>query len=407
MEGEQQMEGPIISVDVSNGCSHFKCFIDKNKAFGKVHKINHNMDGFHYLLDCIGRLKEKTKEDVCVVYEATGVYTKPLIRFLNQHKVKHYMVNPLQAAKMRKTDLHSKKTDKNDPNSIAAVYYDKQLHEYVEEETIHHNLRVMNRNYEDQLDHLRKYKVTFQNLLSIVFPGYNQLFKNPYCDIALAILKKYPHPDTIKNKKPETIAKYLEKHTNHHNKACLIWASKVIDYANKTYPGCDKEDIEVYELLRIIRELEACITSCDKQLEEMIQLAEQSPNYFLILSIDGIGPNLACRILAEIGDVNRFDRVKQLISYAGIDPHINQSGDMDGLHLSISKKGNKRLRCLLYLAVTCNLRLKKEKDPIQQFYQKKKQQSVPLKPKAARVACTQKLLRIIYGMCKSGCFYLN
>lgn len=109
------------------------------------------------------------------------------------------MVNPLQAAKMRKTDLHSKKIDKNDPNSIAKVYCDKDLYEYVDEEKIYHTLRVMNRNYEDQLDHLRKYKVTFQNILSVAFPGYGSLFKDLYCDIALAILKKYPHPDMIKN----------------------------------------------------------------------------------------------------------------------------------------------------------------------------------------------------------------
>ena len=130
--------------------------------FGKVHKIKHDVDGFQYLLDCMERLNEKTNEESCVVYEATGVYTKPLIRFLNKHEVKHYMVNPLQAAKMRKTDLHSKKTDKNDPNSIAKVYYDKDLYEYEDKEQIYHNLQVMNRNYEDQLDHLRKYKVTFQ-----------------------------------------------------------------------------------------------------------------------------------------------------------------------------------------------------------------------------------------------------
>lgn len=399
------MEGPIISIDVSNGCSHFRCFIDRNKAFGKVHKIKHDVDGFQYLLDCMERLNEKTNEEVCVVYEATGVYTKPLTRFLNKHKVRHYMVNPLQAAKMRKTDLHSKKTDKNDPNSIAKVYYDKDLYEYADEEPIYHTLRVMNRNYEDQLDHLRKYKVTFQNILCIVFPGYGSLFKNPYCDIALAILKKYPHPDMIRDKKPETVANYIEKHTCHHKDSCLKWAVKVIEYANKTYPGCDKDEIEVIELLRIIKELEVCIASCDTQLNEMVQLAEQLPNYFLVLSIDGIGPNLACRILAEIGDIKRFSSTKQLISYAGIDPHISQSGDVDGLHLSISKKGNKRLRCLLYLAVTCNLRLKKENDPIQQFYKKKKQQSAPLKPKAARVACTNKLLRIIYGMCNNGCSY--
>lgn len=144
----------------------------------------------------------------------------------------------------------------------------------------------------------------------------------------------------------------------------MKWAAKVIEYANKTYPGCDKDEIEVIELLRIIKELEVCIVSCKSQLNEMIQLAEKLPNYFLILSITGIGPNLACRILAEIGDIRRFLNKKKLISYAGVDPHISQSGDIDGLHPSISKKGNKRLRCLLYLAVSCNLRRKNEKAAI-------------------------------------------
>ena len=48
MEGGLCVEGPIISIDVSNGCSHFRCFIDRNKAFGKVHKIKHDVDGFQY-----------------------------------------------------------------------------------------------------------------------------------------------------------------------------------------------------------------------------------------------------------------------------------------------------------------------------------------------------------------------
>ena len=30
------MEGPIVSIDVSNGNSHYMCFIKNNKRFGKV-----------------------------------------------------------------------------------------------------------------------------------------------------------------------------------------------------------------------------------------------------------------------------------------------------------------------------------------------------------------------------------
>ena len=34
------MEGPIVSIDVSNGNSHYMCFIKNNKRFGKVKKID-------------------------------------------------------------------------------------------------------------------------------------------------------------------------------------------------------------------------------------------------------------------------------------------------------------------------------------------------------------------------------
>jgi len=105
----------------------------------------------------------------------------------------------------------------------------------------------------------------------------------------------------------------------------------------------------------------------DETLEKIIELAKTTPHFDQIHSICGIGENLAARIIAEIGDMKRFKGKNQIVSYAGLDPMIRQSGNVDGNHLSISKKGNKRLRCLLYLAVSCNLRLKKE-DTIYNYY---------------------------------------
>lgn len=40
---------------------------------------------------------------------------------------------------------------------------------------------------------------------------WNTQFKDGYSDIPMTILKKYPHPDLLKNKKAETVARYLEK----------------------------------------------------------------------------------------------------------------------------------------------------------------------------------------------------
>lgn len=145
---------------------------------------------------------------------------------------------------------------------------------------------------------------------------------------------------------------------------------------------------------------------CDDILNKIEIAASSLEEFKYIVSIDGIGSNLAGRIIAEIGDIKQFRSREALIAYAGLDPHIAQSGDVSGLHLSISKKGNKYLRCLLYLAVTCSLCIKKD-NPINNFYKKKKQQLNPLNSKAAKTACTAKLLKVIYGMCKNKTTYTN
>ena len=190
------MESPIVSIDVSNGNSHYMCFIKNNKRFGKVKKIDHDIEGFKRLLEDIQKLEAETNEKVCAVFEATGVYTKPLERFLSKNSIKTYIINPLESARKRKEEIHNKKTDKLDPISISKVYYDKEeMMELTKKDETHNWLRKKNRLYEDQLNHLRKYKVTFQNQLSICFPGYLDLFKDGYSDISMTILKKYPHPD--------------------------------------------------------------------------------------------------------------------------------------------------------------------------------------------------------------------
>ena len=50
-------------------------------------------------------------------------------------------------------------------------------------------------------------------------------------------------------------------------------------------------------------------------------------DYLLLRSIPGIGPIVASGILSELGDLRRFDNIKQLADYVGLSPGIYQSGD--------------------------------------------------------------------------------
>ena len=400
------MKGPIISVDVSKGESHYQGFKELNVKYSNVRKIKHDKQGLNELLKLIKEMEQSLNCEVCVVYEATGVYHRVLKRFLDDYNVKQFIINPLLSAKTRKNDsLRSPKTDKLDPKSIAKTYYNKILYKASKSERIHHELRELSRYYEDVLVHIRKDKVTFRAQLDIVFPGYDTLFADLYGPVSLTIIEKYPHPEMIVNKSVKTVSKIIQKKTCHGESVSQSKAIKAIEFSKTVYSGCNKDDIEVIILKRLIDNLKAHLNEAETILNEMVNLAQDLPNFEIIRSIPGIGDNLAARILAELGDVNRFKKFSQLVAYVGVDPRINESGQEDGQHLHITKKGNKRLRCLLYLAVTCALRLKTDNNKIKEFYIKKMQQSNPMCSKAAKIACVNKLVRIIHNMCKNGTLY--
>ena len=398
------MNGPIVAIDVSKGSSHYQGFKDLNNRYTNVRNINHDRKGLNELLDLITKMNQELEKEVCVVYEATGVYHRVLKKFLEDNNIKQFIINPLLSAKTRKNgSLRSPKTDKLDPKNIAKTYYNNSLYSDSKKKTVYHELRELSRYYEELLVHIRKDKVSFRAQLDIVFPGYDHLFEDLYGPISLSILERYSHPELLEKKTIKTVSKHIQSKTCHHEAKSDMYALKAIEFSKAVYSGCDKDGIEVEILKRLITKLKQDLDEAEKVINEMVNLAIDIPNFKLIRTIPGIGDNLAVRIIAELGDISKFKKFSQVVAYAGIDPRIYASGDVTGEHLKITKKGNKRLRCLLYLAVTCALRLKDNK--IKDFYKKKRQQSNPMSSKAAKIACANKLIRIIYSMCKTGMVY--
>ena len=400
------MKGPIVSIDVSKGKSDYQAFKNLNVKYTGSRSIKHTKEGFDEIVNLVREMEKKLETEVCVVYEATGVYHRVLKKVLEDNNIKQFIINPLLSAKTRKNDsLRSPKTDKLDPKSIAKTYYSHSLHNSHKQETIYHELRELSRYYEDILVHLRKDKVAFRAQLDIVFPGYDTLYDDLYGPVALAVIEKYPHPEMLQKKKINTVSKVIQSKTCHRQAMSDTMADKAIEYSKTIYSGCDKDDIEVLILQRFIKKLKEDMAEAERTIGEMIKLAQELPDFSIIKSIPGIGDNLAARIIAELGDMTRFKKKNELVAFAGLDPRISESGQNDGDHMHITKKGNKRLRCLLYLAVTCFIRLKRDDNSIKDFYIKKKQQSNPMCSKAAKTACASKLVRIIYSMCKTGELY--
>lgn len=400
------MKGPIVSIDVSKGKSDYQAFKEMNVKYTGSRSIKHTKEGFDEIVSLVREMEKKLETEVCVVYEATGVYHRVLKKVLEDNNIKQFIINPLLSAKTRKNDsLRSPKTDKLDPKSIAKTYYSHSLHNSHKPETIYHELRELSRYYEDILVHLRKDKVAFRAQLDVVFPGYDTLYDDLYGPVALAVIEKYPHPEMLQKKKINTVSKVIHSKTCHRQAMSDTMADKAIEYSKTIYSGCDKDDIEVLILQRFIKKLKEDMAEAERTIGEMIKLVQELPDFSIIKSIPGIGDNLAARIIAELGDMTRFKKKNELVAFAGLDSRISESGQNDRDHMHITKKGNKRLRCLLYLAVTCSIRLKRDDNSIKDFYIKKKQQSNPMCSKAAKTACASKLVRIIYSMCKTGELY--
>lgn len=404
------MEGPVITVDVSKGKCYYQAFFKKGKPFRKAKVLHNTIEGFADLESLIGKIKEKSGADtVPVIFESTGVYHRCLQKYLDDHDIPYYVISPLLSAAHRKTKLHGNKTDAKDCAHIAKAYYDEErLIKHEKQPGIFAAMQRMNRRYESEVEFLKMRKVLFRNQLDIIYPCMDQCFKgksNIYCDIPLETLKKYPHPSLLLKHREETIVKYIAKKTGHSEAVAAKTIHRMYECAKHCYSGAGPEDYEVSMFPAIIAELQEQEKKCNDILRELIDKARRIPYFECIASIVGIGQNLAARLIAELGDMTRFRNRRQLAAYSGLNPFINQSGDIDGLHLSISKRGNRHLRCLLYLGATCNYRQKKH-DVIYEFNQKKRQQSnYPLKTKAANIAAAHKLLSIIYALSQSGELY--
>lgn len=109
------------------------------------------------------------------------------------------------------------------------------------------------------------------------------------------------------------------------------------------------------------------LTEQIKSLEATIEERAGSPEETqLLMTIPGVSYFTALTVYAELGEIDRFDWAKEVVSYVGLNPIIRESPD-SRFGGSISKRGSGRVRWLLvqasYTAVhTC------EDEHLSRFY---------------------------------------
>ena len=398
-------QNTCITIDVSQNKSHIQGFIGSNKPLSKARTMRHTKQGYQFILTLKNLIESKTNETPLIIFEFTGIYHKSLEKFLISQNLKYHIVAPLRAAKARNSEIREQKTDVRDCLSLSKLFYTNNLGIFYSEDETYSNLRKLNRYYDTCMKHLIKIKVNFRETLAVIYPNYKKLFTSIYSDDSLTFLKEFPHPFLYTSKSEDKIIETLKEKWNHLESWTSSKVKKLTPLVNEIVSGCTVTEPDIIMLLSYITQIEYYLNQIKVTVIQMNDLANKLPIYNLVHSLPGIQDILTCKFIAELGDISRFTNYKQIVAYAGVDPMIRQSGDKDGLHLKMSKKGNKRLRTILHLMVSSLIKANREPNAIKTKYQKKTHQLNPLKPKVASMACANQLVRIIFYMHKTSSTY--
>lgn len=119
-------------------------------------------------------------------------------------------------------------------------------------------------------------------------------------------------------------------------------------------------------------------------------------NLALLDSIPGIAENTATHILAELGDAHQFASADQLAAYLGVCPANFTSGSSVHAHPRMSKRGNARLRKVLFFPALSAIAHNPRIIPLAQRLRAKGRSNMEIIG-----AAMHKLARLIFGVLRS------
>ena len=371
-----------VGIDISK--YKHDCFICNNDT-GEVIVDNlsfeNNKKGFQQFLDL---LKPYDNSNVRIGLEATGHYGLNLKLFLEKNNYTFMEFNPLLIKEFKKSlSLRKTKTDKIDTKVICqklmSVPYKPNSKLFYHK----FGLKSLTRLRASLVKQRSKYMVQLTNVLDITFPEFKPFFDNKFTATSLYLLNKYRTAEKMAKMRDFDTPLKLSKGSFTYAKFIKLkdLAKNSIGESNEMF------EIELDIILNLYNEIDSKIKSLEKQITTIVK--ELNPP---TLSIPGIGARTTAVIISEFEDFSKFSNSGQLLSFAGLEPGIYQSGTLLSKGKMV-KRGSGYLRGAL-MNIANNVI--KYNHTFYDYYHKKCSEG-----KSHRVALShvcKKLLRVIYKL---------
>jgi len=147
-----------------------------------------------------------------------------------------------------------------------------------------------------------------------------------------------------------------------------------------------------------MRALDSQIKTLDKGIEQQFEII---PN--TLTSVPGIGKVYSAGIIAEIGDIRRFQSHAAVAKFAGLVWSQHQSGNFEAESSHLIKSGNRFLRYYLLEAANSVSRCDSE---FRRYYDLKFREVNKFQHKRALALTARKLVRLVFRLLKDNRLYI-
>ena len=393
----------ILGCDVGSEIHYLRAIDTRVRELSKsAFSFSNDSEGFQRAKEWAVKIAaEHDKNQIVLGLEPTGHYWFCLATWMVSNGISVVQVNPYAVKQTKEIEDNSQlKDDTKDPKLIANLVKDGNYGMPYLPEKLYAELRRLSM-FRDQLNEDRIRAINrMHREMKIYFPEYKEALGKVDGAFSLELLKQAPFPDDLLALGEDGIRQIW--HNAKLRGRGYSRAGEIMEYAKTSVgikDGASAGKIAVKWFVARILELDGELAIIENQINQKCQ---EIPNAGNILEISGMGENTLSGILAEMGDISRFDDVKEIQKLSGLGLVACSSGKHKG-ETKISHRGRKRLRYWLFQAAKSVVAHSEEFKELHVYYTTRAEN--PLKKMQSLIVIACKLLRIIYTILKTGTVY--